>query len=289
MDSFSLHCFLSVAESKSFTKAALRVGRTQSAVTQQISNLEKMVGTRLFERGRAIHLTKDGEIFLPYALKIFSLSQEVIERFKHPELEGEVRFGVPEDFATFLLSDILVDFSRSHPRIFLNVDCDLTLHLYEKFRRGKLDIVLLKMISPIDFPQGLDIWEEPLAWVGNSEAIFQEKKPLPLVLSPEPCVYRSAAISSLEEGRVLSRIVYTSPSYAGIIAAVKANLGFTVLPIKMIPQELHAISSPLLPPLPKLHVTLLTQKKEDPSIQSMHDYLEMKLKQLNKTVEFYRR
>ncbi len=48
------------------------------------------------------------------------------DRFKEPELEGEVRFGLPENFASAYLSDVLADFSRIHPRVFLSVECDLT-------------------------------------------------------------------------------------------------------------------------------------------------------------------
>lgn len=281
MDSFSFECFIAVAESRSFSKAANRVNRTQSAVTQQIGSLEKKLGISLFHRDKKVSLTKDGELLLPYAHRICRLHQEIVDRFKHPELDGEVRIGVPEDFATTFLADVLVDFSRIHPRVFLNVDCDLTLNLLNRFKNGMLDLAVLKMSSPEEFPHGVEIWNEPLAWVGNAGSFpsLHENKPVPLVLSPEPCVYRSKAIKALEDASIPWRIVYTSPSYAGIVAAVKANMGITVFPITMIPDPLEEVIDPFLPPLPEIHVSLLKKGKEPiAAIETLSEFLLKKLK-----------
>lgn len=262
MDSLTLHCFLAVSQTGSFTKAAEIVKRTQSAVTQQINKLEKLTGTQLFDRGKQTTLTKDGEIFHEYAKKIFSLQMEVLDRFKQPELEGEVRFGIPEDFATVFLSDVLVDFARQHPRILLKVECDLTLNLFEHFKQSQLDMVLVKMSKPEDFPNGVEVWSESLEWVGQEirPEIANEQFPVPLVLSPQPCVYRSRAIEALESLNIPWRIIYTSPSHAGIIASVKAGMGVTVLPRKLIKKPLNIIKNPKLPPLPDIHVSLLKQQ-----------------------------
>lgn len=281
MDIFSLQCFVAVADTASFTKAAIRMKRTQSAMTQQICNLEKQLQARLIDRGKKVSLTHEGDVFLPYALRMLAIHHEIMDRFRHPELDGEVRVGIPEDFADRFLADVLADFSRIHPRIFLNVQCGLSLNLYEQFKNKMLDLVLVKMTSPEDFPFGVEIWAEPLVWVGKEGMIYKQNAgmPLPLVLAPEPCVYRSRAIAALEEKGIRSRIVYSSPSYAGIIAAVRANMGVTVLPITMIPQKLIRIDD-LLPSLPDIHVSLIRQNsKQSPAIDSLIEFLLGKLKQ----------
>lgn len=280
MDSFAIECFLAVAECASFTKAALRVKRTQSAVTQQICNLEKKLSTRLFNREKPVTLTKEGELFLPYALRINDLNLEILDRFKHPELDGEVRVGVPEDFAARFLADVLIDFSRIHPRVFLNVECDLTLNLMEGFKAGKFDLVVVKLSSPRDFPYGVEIWKEPLVWVSKygTLPLMQQGAALPLVLSPEPCVYRSRAIAALEAANIRWRMVYTSPSYAGTIAAVKANMGATVLPITMISDELQQVMPPLLPELSDIHVSLIKQEgRSSAALDTLSQFLLQKL------------
>lgn len=280
MDIFSLECFIAVAECRNFSRAATRVNRTQSAVTQQIGNLEKKLGATLFHREKKVSLTKEGELLFPYALRIYGLHREILDRFKHPELDGEVRIGVPEDFATSFLADVLVDFSRIHPRVFLNVECDLTLNLLNRFKNGMLDLTVLKMSSPEEFSHGVEIWKEPLTWVSKKGAfqLVQENSPVPLVLSPDPCVYRSKAIKALELANIPWRIVYTSPSYAGIVAAVKANMGITVFPITMIPDHLEKAIEPFLPPLPEIHVSLLKKVKEPNSaIETLSQFLLKKL------------
>ena len=279
MDEFTLKCFLAVIETGSFTKAAHKVNRTQSAITQQMNSLEKSLGKKLFDRGKQIRLTKDGEIFLPYANKIFSLHLEVLDRFTHPELEGEIRFGLPEDFATMFLSDVLTDFSRLHPRILLNVECDLTLNLLDRFKKGAFDMVLVKMNRPEDFPNGVEVWSEPLEWIGKSEYMppLDQNIPLPLVLSPQPCVYRASALQALENARIRWRMIFISPSYAGIIAAVTAGMGITTLPRTMVPDTLEVIQEKFLPSLPDIHVSLLKQTDKNECLQSLEDFLLKKL------------
>lgn len=279
MDEFTISCFLAVADTGSFTKAANRVRRTQSAITQQISNLEKKLERKLFHRNKTISLTKDGEIFLSYANKIFSLHREILDRFKQPELEGEIRFGLPEDFASMFLSDVLIDFSRIHPRILLNVECDLTFNLFEQFKKGVYDIVLVKMNRPEDLPSGVEVWTEPLDWIAKTEQIgpLDKNLPVPLVLAPSPCVYRTRALQMLEESGIRWRIVFTSPSFAGIMAAVKAGMGLTVFPRTMRPAELDFVSEPFLPHLPDIHVSLLKKTDQSQCLNTLEDFLLKKL------------
>lgn len=200
IDTVTLQSFLSLVETGSFTKTAEQVGRTQSAISQQMAKLENILGKSLYYRGKFFSLTKEGELFLSYAKQIYALHREAIDRFKEPDLSGEVRFGLPEDFASVYLSDILIDFSRIHPRVFLNVECDLTLNLFEKFKLADFDLVLLKMNKPADFSNGIDVCSEKLEWVGDPNLIKQKNDSgIPLVLSPQPCVYRSRAISALNQ------------------------------------------------------------------------------------------
>lgn len=276
MDLFSLQCFIEVSENKSFTKSAQRLGRTQSAISQQISKIESYLGYPLLVREKVLQLTPNGEIFLGYARKIFTLHCEMIDRFKKPELVGEVRFGLPEDFATLFLSEILADFTRLHPRISLLVECDLTLNLFKRFKANEFDLVLVKMNSPADFPHGHEVWSEPLRWVGHRDLIKRDQ-PVPLVLAPKPCVYREAALNALEKENKTWRVVFTSPSYAGTIAAVKAKMGITIMPSAMIPNDLKAIDPRVLPPLQDTHVSLLKHQSNVSSINSFEEFVMKKL------------
>jgi DNA-binding transcriptional LysR family regulator len=281
IDTITLQCFLSVAATGSFTKAAERIGRTQSAVSQQIAKLEDLLGKSLIHRGKRLTLTNEGQIVEEYARKIVAMHLEVIDRFKTADLIGEIRFGLPEDFATRFLADVLVDFVRIHPGIFLHVECDLTLNLFERFKKNEFDMVLVKMSRPEDFPNGIDVWSEKLEWVGDKQLLTSfcdNEKPLPLVLSPHPCVYRSRAISTLEEANIKWQVVFSSPSYNGTIAAVKAGLGITILPKIMVPNHLQILNNTLLPALSDTHISLLKRNKSNIAMASFEAFVLEKLK-----------
>lgn len=280
LDIIALQCFIAVADSGSITKAAEIVGRTQSAVSQQILKLEHLFDTELLYRNKKLTLTTDGDIFLNYARKIYALQREAIDHFRQPELKGEIRFGLPEDFATVLLSGVLANFIHNHPLISLKVECDFTANLYDKFKNNDFDLVLVKMPRPEDFPNGVEVWSEDLVWVGAPGLIEGgDEYSVPLVLSPKPCVYRARAIESFEKYNKKWRIVYTSPSYAGIIAAVKAGIGITVMPRNMVPEDLTYIINSKLPDLQDIHVSLLT--KSD-SVSMVHSFAQEVLKHLQR-------
>ncbi len=181
------------------------------------------------------------------------------------------------NFASLYLSGVLADFARIHPRILLNIECDLTLTLFERFKKKEFDLVLVKMNRPEDFPNGLNVWSEPLKWVGNPKLISQDK-PIPLVLSPHPCVYRASAIEALENTGRAWRLVFSSPSYASAIAAVKAGMGVTVMPHTMIPDELQTIESSLLPNLADTHVSLLKHRADNAAINTLEEFVLRRLK-----------
>ena len=203
-----------------------------------------------------------------------------LDRFKHPELQGEVRFGLPEDFASVFLSDVLTEYASLHPRIMLNVECDLTLNLFARFKKKAFDLVLVKMNKPEDFPNGMDVWSEALEWVGNENYTeFDDEQPVPLVLSPQPCVYRARAIHSLEKMNQKWRIVFSSHSYAGTVAAVKAGMGITVLPRNMVPEDLKIIRVKTnLPKLDDTHISLLKHHDRNLAVNSFERFVVERLK-----------
>ncbi|MFT6106103.1 MAG: DNA-binding transcriptional LysR family regulator [Rickettsiales bacterium] len=272
IDTISIQCFIVAAETGSFTKTAQRVGRTQSAVSQQIAKLENMFGKILFNRGKNLELTNEGEVFLNYAKQIFSLHRETIDHFKESDLKGEVRFGMPDSFAGTFLYEVLTDFISIHPNVSLHIECDLTLNLYEDFKKNKLDLVLLKMKRPKDSEFGADLSFGELCWVGN-EKLIKNQKILPLVLSPKPCVYRKSTIEALEKKHIKWRTALSSHSHSGIVAAVKAGLGIATLPTKMVPKDLEIIRSNFLPKLENSHISLLKNTDQNPAINSFEEFV----------------
>lgn len=277
LDTLLLKSFVAVAETGSITKAAEQIGRTQSAISQQIKKIEELFNKSFFVRGKKCTLTKDGHLLLNNAKKILNIHFEIVDGFKNPELRGEVSFGLPEDFAHLYLSKLVADFIDKHPRILFNIKTDLTLSLFESFRKKELDLVLVKMSQPDDFPDGQEIWTESLEWVGDVNLV-QENKPIPLVLSHDPCIYRSRAINVLDKSKLSWRLAVASTSYVVSIAAIKARMGISVLPRNMIPEEMQIIKSNILPKLNDIHVSLLKHSNNNIVVNSFERFILDKLR-----------
>jgi DNA-binding transcriptional LysR family regulator len=242
-----LRSFVTIVDSGGFTRAAERLDRTQSTVSLHIKRLEDGLGIRVFDRdGRTIALTPDGEVLLTYARRILTLANEACARLMERDVGGIVRLGTPEDFATTHLPDVLRRFSRAHPQVRLEVNCDFTVNLLDGFARGEYDLVLCKRE-----PQGggggggdgIKVWREPLVWVASDRLDGDPAAPVPLVLAPYPDIYRKRALDALDRCARPWRIAYTSPSLAGVQAAVRAGLGVTILPKEMIAAGFHIVGA----------------------------------------------
>ncbi|MFN4274372.1 MAG: LysR substrate-binding domain-containing protein [Aliihoeflea sp.] len=232
-----LRTFVAIVENGGFTRASERVGRTQSTVSLQVKKLESRLGRRVFEReaGRELQLTPEGEILLPYARQMLGLADEARARLMEPDIVGRVRLGTPEDFATTHLPEVLARFARAHPQVALEVNCDFTVNLLDAFSKGLYDLVLFKR-APQGPGGGVGVWKEVLVWAASPRLVLDAGQPVPLILAPVPDVYRKGALASLDAAGREWRITYSSPSLAGLQAAVKAGLGVTVLPREMVPQ-----------------------------------------------------
>lgn len=253
-----LRTFVTIADTGGFTRAGDVLGRTQSTVSLQIKRLERALGRAVFKRSaRMLRLTADGERLLGHARQLLRLNDAAIAELSEDEAEGLVRLGVPEDFATVHLPSVLAAFTEAHPRVQLEVTCDFTLNLQAGFRAGKFDLVLVKREPEVAI-EGLRVWREPLIWVARDRFSILSDAPLPLILSPSPCVYRKRATDALDASGRPWRIAYTSTSLAGTQAAVRAGLGVAVLPREMCPDFLTAIRGEAgLPELDDTEIALI--------------------------------
>jgi DNA-binding transcriptional LysR family regulator len=270
-----LRAFVTVVECGGFSRAAARLLRGQSAVSLQIKRLEEALGVRLLERSpRRLLLTSEGELILDYARRILSLNDELAERVREPELSGVVRLGAPEDFATSHLPNVLARFARSHPRVALEVTCELTLDVLRRFRAGDLDLALVKR-EPAGVTGGIRVWREPLVWIAADREVVDRDSTLPLVVSPNPCVYRKRMTDALERVGRSWRISYTCGSLSGTHAAVRAGLGLTILPKEMVPADLTILSdeSLNLPDLDDTEMALIEAPQIHPAAVRLRDYI----------------
>lgn len=117
LEDFRLKIFITVAKEGSFTKAAAVLGITQPAVSQNIAELEKAAGTRLFERLRGeVVLTGQGKVFMDYASSIMNSCAAAGNVFSRLPA-ANVRISASEELFSFFLAPALDRFMTVHPDI----------------------------------------------------------------------------------------------------------------------------------------------------------------------------
>jgi DNA-binding transcriptional LysR family regulator len=284
-DTALLRTFIVLAETASFSRTGQRIGRSQSAVSSQIKKLEDALGRTLLERDtRNVRLTADGERLLGYASQMVRTADAIIERFGASEIEGLVRFGAPEDFASAYLPGILGAFAGAHEKVLLHVACDLTLRLVAQFEAGEHDLIVVKQDPAAPIAGAQPLWREQLVWVAPPDlagpfdqvrsTLASRSRTFPLVASPSPCVYRSRATAALDSAHIPWSAVYSSPSHAGAVAAVRAGLGCMVMPRGMAPPDLSPLDAQSgWPALAPAEICLLGGARPSPATEALARFI----------------
>jgi DNA-binding transcriptional LysR family regulator len=260
LDPDLLRAFAFIAEEGSFTRAAARVGRTQSAVSMQVQRLEALLGQKVLVRGRggAVRLTPHGRYLLERSRDLLALNDEIWSMFRAPQVQGTVRLGTPDDYALHYLPPILRRFADTHPAVEVDVTCAPSCDVVERLKAGELDLTLCtEGHEPVRWP-AVELWRGPLRWVTATRHCAHHLNPLPLALADGNCAWRRAALRRLDQEGWSYRIAYTSASVAGTLPPVLAGLAVTISPLSGLPEGLRALTpSDGLPDLPGTAILLL--------------------------------
>ncbi|WP_203544791.1 LysR family transcriptional regulator [Desulfovibrio sp. JC010] len=251
-----LRSFIIAADTKSFTRTANLVHRTQAAVSMQMKKLEDELKCVLFQReGRGVSLTAEGEILYRYSSKILELHDEALSAVSGPKLNGIVRLGAPDDYAMKHLPGILKEFAVNHPQVQIDVFCDDTRTLAAMLDKGQLDLVIATDNAKTEFSAPLE-----LSWILPERMEPAELDVLPLALFHPFCCYRENALKALDKAGRKYRIAYGSPSLAGLLAAVQGGLAIAVVTKETTAKGCrHARPSDNLPAIEHVYIDLRFQ------------------------------
>jgi DNA-binding transcriptional LysR family regulator len=249
-----LRSFVAVAEARALSRAAERIGRTQSALSQQMMRLEAIVDQPLFQRtGRGVLLTHPGERLLMHAQRILRVHDEAMADLCGTGLSGSIRFGCPDDYAAVFLPSLLRQFSSQHPHALVEVVCAPTPRLIEHLEKRAVDLALVSLAD-----DGDDIIRrEQLVWVGSPGLDAAHVDPLPLALSDPDTLDHVFACDALRRAGRGFRIAYASSSLAGLMAVVRSGRAFAVLTRTAVPADLPILDADVsLPALPSVFVAV---------------------------------
>lgn len=259
MNTFQLTCFLAVAETLNFARAAERLHVTQPAVTQQIHSLERELDTVLFQRTtRSVKLTPQGLSLLDDARQMVLLADRAKRRFQEPQSKQFQVFPLGCGSTTLLsllvpaLEALRPQFPNLHPRI-------QTMpgpHLYRQLEEGDLEAVVDLKISPQQkVPLHYrEIRQAPLVCLlspshplaGRAEVTEAELQREKLVLLdptiPQPGVLRPS--SRIMGDRPLADLYFCQTTEA-VFALVLAGYGAAIFPDLFPSQDLSFARVPL--------------------------------------------
>ncbi len=257
LDTDQLRSFLAIVDSGSFTKAAERVHKTQSAVSMHIRRLEEQLGCALFvKHGRGARLTAEGERLIEFARRIIQVEAGALAALSRTGLRGAARLGMPDDYAESFLAEILSRFNRRHPFVEVSVVCEASLELAAQVSAGALELALVT-----DHPgfHGFELLrEEPLVWAAAERFRIEDGAPVPLALGSGTCVWRRAAEDALAAAPRPTRGLFFSKNYSAIGTVVRAGLAATILPASLVGEGLRRLGpNEGLPELPANRMGLI--------------------------------
>jgi DNA-binding transcriptional LysR family regulator len=239
----------------------------------QLKKLEQQAGRPLFRRnGRGLVATEAGDTLLAYARHIIALNDEAAVSLGATAAAASVRMGLTQDFFEDVMPDALLRFSRRRPGVHVEVSAGRNFALEQEVRDGRLDVAVAFFPSGSGTP-ATRIAALPMLWLGRGRK--PPGDPIPLVLYDHPCLFRQAALQTLERKGLRWRLSLTTPSLPGIWAAVRAGQGISVRTAHRLPAGIRDVGPDFrLPGLPPIELHMLTAGALSPAAADLRDILD---------------
>lgn len=276
----AIRAFITAAELGSISSTAEQLGRSQPAISLQIKRLEELLGkTILIRSNRKLRLSESGEMVFELCKQLLATNDQIAAQLEDDALTGQITLGIPSEFATTLLPNIVGRFAQAYPNVGLEVLSDLSKNLTSENQKGRYDLILALHDKQNPSRRGL-IRSDELVWVSHSGWQPEPDRELPLVLAQEGCLYRKRALRRLEKSQIASRVVHTNPDLAGIQAAIIAGLGLTVLAKSTVPAPLAIVDAEKagLPELGSIDISLqYNRRSASESVARLSEFIRSSL------------
>ncbi|WP_280153490.1 pca operon transcription factor PcaQ [Piscinibacter sp. XHJ-5] len=166
-----LQCFLAVAQLGNLRRAAQALAVTQPAVTKTLNELEDMLGTPLFVRGRkGALMTPEAELFLPHASASVAALNHAVDSVLLSPAEAPLRIGMLPTLGPSFMPAVLQRFAAQRPQAVVRLHSGRNKQLIEQLRQRELDVVVGRLSDP-DAMLGITfehLYAEPLVVVMKS-------------------------------------------------------------------------------------------------------------------------
>lgn len=269
LDLSAVRSFVAAVDLQGFARAAQKLHRTPGAISLQMKALEERVGCELFQKsGRQQVLTPAGELLLTYARRLLQVNDEALLAMGGLGVDGEVRFGMPQDFADGWLPSALAQFARAHPAVTISIAVARSAELAPKVASGEMDLALV--FGKPDSYDAKRIASLPVHWFARPGYAWSREDVLPLLLLESPCTFRQAAIDALDRAGIRWRVAMSSGSVSAVWAAAEAGLGVTARTRVHAPAGVMDVGGPLKLPAMKPASLYLLDGRGPPTAAAEH-------------------
>ena len=169
----TLALFITVAESRSFTKASEQLFLTQPAVSKRIAQLESTLNTKLFDRiGKQISLTEAGQALLPKAKALIIEMDDLVRTIGNlsGEVRGELNIGTSHHIGLHRLPPYLKTFQEQFNKVKLNIKFMESEQVYEQVKSGSLELGIVTLPETPDTQLAVtSLWKDSLSFMVNNE------------------------------------------------------------------------------------------------------------------------
>lgn len=255
MEFRNLVTFLKVAELRNFSKAAEKLGYSQSAVTVQIQQLEKELGVQLFERiGKGVLLTEKGKEFVFHANEVIRAEEKAIAairsdaaEFSCTELHGTLHIGSIESISTDLLPELLLQFHKTCPNVEIIVHTKGRDPLIDEVRNNNVDLFFtMEKKRTITGLKRLDLMQEKIVFaaparfsaLGPQSLSMEELVQLPFILTEQGESYRYELDRILSEHNLEINPLLEISNTETIAHLVESGMGVSFIPLFSIKKAL---------------------------------------------------
>lgn len=242
-----LRVLLAVANEKSFSRAAEKLGRTQPAVSLAVQRLESELGEKLIDRSaKDLLLTDAGRIVLDYARRFENLQRELEVALAElrDNSAGRLIVGANESTSLYLLQHI-EKYRRLYPKVKVQVRRSLSSRIPAQLRDGDLELGVISYDPQDDNLRSSVIYTDHLAFVVAPAHRFAGRTSVPItelgmetfvahnVLSP----YREIVLREFRRHQVALNMDVEMPTLETIKKMVQRNEGVAFLPRMCVEQE----------------------------------------------------
>jgi DNA-binding transcriptional LysR family regulator len=248
MELSELRVFLTVAVERSFSRAALKLHRTQPAVSQAVRRLEEGIGERLFDRAtKDATLTDAGNLVRDYAERLLRLSEEAETAVKDLRdlRRGRVLLGANEASVHTTLP-LIQQFRAAHPLVHVDVRRVPASQIGAEVAQGSLDFGVLTFKPAEPRLKTIVLGQDELVMLVHPEHELAEVQEVTLsecgrqtvIAHNDPSHVRDRVLRLFEQHNVPARILVSLPSLEGIKRAVAMRMGVALLPRRCAESEI---------------------------------------------------